>query len=397
LPAVKPLDGVFVLDLARILAGPYCTMTLGDLGARVVKVEEPGKGDDTRGWGPPFWNGESAYYLAVNRNKESVTLNLKHPRGREVLWRLIERADVLIENFRPGTLAGLGFDWGTMHACHPRLIYCAISGYGQTGPERDRPGYDLIAQGEGGVMSVTGEAGGPPFKAGVSQADIVAGMWSLVGVLAALHAREKTGLGQRVDASLLEGQLGLLTYHALNYWASGQEPLRLGNHHPNLTPYGAYAASDGWLTIGVGSQSLWARFVEVIEAPELARRPEFARTSDRVAHRDALECELSARFARRTVAEWLERLGTAGIPCGRVRTVPEALAAEQVRSRGAVVDLPHPSIPDLKVINIPFQLSETPGAPASPPPRLGEHTHRVLAELGYDTGALRELAEAGVI
>jgi crotonobetainyl-CoA:carnitine CoA-transferase CaiB-like acyl-CoA transferase len=255
----------------------------------------------------------------------------------------------------------------------------------------------LIAQGEGGVMSVTGEAGGPPFKAGVSQADIVAGMWSLVGVLAALHARQKTGLGQRVDTSLLEGQLGLLTYHALNYWASGQEPVRLGNHHPNLTPYGAYAASDGWLTIGVGSESLWKRFVEAIEAPELASRPEFAKTSDRVAHRDALERELIQRFARRTVAEWLERLGNAGVPCGRVRSVPEALAAEQVRARGAVVDLPHPLIPDLKVINIPFKLSDTPGAPSSPPPRLGEHTERVLAELGYDPAAIRELAQMGVI
>jgi crotonobetainyl-CoA:carnitine CoA-transferase CaiB-like acyl-CoA transferase len=314
-----------------------------------------------------------------------------------VLWKLIERADVLIENFRPGTLAKLGFDWDTLHARQPRLVYCTISGYGQTGPERDRPGYDLIAQGEGGVMSVTGEAGGPPFKAGVSQADIVAGMWSLVGVLAALHARERTGVGQRVDTSLLEGQLGLLTYHALNYWASGQAPARLGNHHPNLTPYGAYAASDGWLTVGVGSESLWARFVDALEAPELAERPEFARTADRVANRETLERELTTRFARRPVAEWLERLGKAGIPCGRVRTVPEALAAEQVKARGAVVDLPHPTIPDLKVVNLPFKLSETPGAPSAPPPRLGEHTARVLAELGYDVAALQELARAGAI
>ena len=394
---MKPLDGIFVLDLARILAGPYCTMTLGDLGARVVKIEEPKKGDDTRGWGPPFWNGESAYYLAVNRNKESVTLNLKHERAREVLWKLVDRADVLVENFRPGTLAGLGFDWEKLHARNPRLVYAAVSGYGQTGPERDRAGYDLIAQGEGGVMSVTGEAGGAPLKAGVSQADIVAGMWSTIGVLAALQARAITGRGQRVDATLLEGQLGLLTYHAMNYWASGRPPERLGNHHPNLTPYAAFAASDGWLTVGVGSESMWQRFCEAIEDPELARRPEFATNPDRVANREALERRLSERLGTRTVSDWLERLGKAGVSCGQVRSVPEALAATQVAARGMVAPLPHPKIPDFRVVNLPVQLSETPGSPSSPPPLLGEHTARVLGELGYDEAAVRELVAAGAV
>ena len=394
---MKPLDGIFVLDLARILAGPYCTMTLGDLGARVVKVEEPKKGDDTRGWGPPFWNGESAYYLAVNRNKESVTLNLKHERAREILWQLVDRADVLVENFRPGTLAGLGFDWERLHARNPRLVYAAVSGYGQTGPERDRAGYDLIAQGEGGVMSVTGEAGGAPLKAGVSQADIVAGMWSTIGILAALAARAASGRGQRVDATLLEGQLGLLTYHAMNYWASGREPERLGNRHPNLTPYAAFAASDGWLTVGVGSESMWQRFCEAIEDPELARRPEFATNPDRVKNREALERRLAERLRTRTVAEWLERLGQVGVSCGQVRSVPEALAAPQVAARGMVAALPHPKIPDFRVVNLPVQLSETPGAPSSPPPLLGEHTERVLGELGHDAATVRALRAAGAV
>jgi crotonobetainyl-CoA:carnitine CoA-transferase CaiB-like acyl-CoA transferase len=377
---MKPLEGLFIVDLSRVLAGPYCTMTLGDLGARVVKIEEPTRGDDTRAWGPPFWNGESAYFLSLNRNKESLTLNLKSERGREILWQLITRGDVLVENFRPGTLARLGFDWEGLHRRNPRLIYCAISGYGQTGPDSHRAGYDLIAQGEGGVMSVTGEPDGPPTKAGVSQAD----------------AREQTGRGQMIDCSLIEGQLGLLTYQAFNYWA-GQTPARLGNRHPNLTPYETYAAADGHLNVGVGSEGLWQRICEALEAPELAERAEFRTARDRLENRALLEQELAPRFARRTVEDWLARLGKAGVPAGKVRSVPEALSDPHVLARGMVQELPHPKIPDFKVVGLPVHLSETPGEPVSAPPLLGQHTKKVLAELGLDERAIEEFKNQGVV
>jgi formyl-CoA transferase/CoA:oxalate CoA-transferase len=393
---MKPLDELLVVDLSRVLAGPYCTMTLGDMGARVIKIEEPTRGDDTRAWGPPFWHGESAYFLSLNRNKESLTLNLKSEKGRDILWQLIERGDVLVENFRPGTLARLGFDWDAIHQRNPRLIYCAISGYGQSGPDRERPGYDLIAQGEGGVMSVTGEPDGPPLKAGVSQADIVAGLWATIGILSALAARERSGRGQMVDCSLIEGQLGLLTYQAYNYW-SGHTPERLGNRHPNLTPYETYAASDGHLNVGVGSKGLWVRFCQAMEAPELTERPEFKTTRDRLENRALLEKELTPRFTKRSVEEWLERLGDAGVPCGKVRSVPEVLSDAHILARGMIQDLPHPKIPDFKAIGLPVHFSETPGEPVSSPPALGQHTVEVLTELGIDEQTIGVLKEQEVI
>jgi formyl-CoA transferase/CoA:oxalate CoA-transferase len=393
---MKPLDELLVVDLSRVLAGPYCTMTLGDMGARVIKIEEPTRGDDTRAWGPPFWHGESAYFLSLNRNKESLTLNLKSEKGRDILWQLIERGDVLVENFRPGTLARLGFDWDAIHQRNPRLIYCAISGYGQSGPDRERPGYDLIAQGEGGVMSVTGEPDGPPLKAGVSQADIVAGLWATIGILSALAARERSGRGQMVDCSLIEGQLGLLTYQAYNYW-SGHTPERLGNRHPNLTPYETYAASDGHLNVGVGSEGLWVRFCQTMEAPELTERPEFKTTRDRLENRALLEKELTPRFTKRSVEEWLERLGDAGVPCGKVRSVPEVLSDAHILARGMIQDLPHPKIPDFKAIGLPVHFSETPGEPVSSPPALGQHTVEVLTELGIDEQTIGVLKEQEVI
>jgi len=392
-----PLDGLLVVDLSRILAGPYCTMTLGDLGARIVKIEEPGQGDDTRTWGPPFWAGTSTYYLAVNRNKESVTLDLKHDAARAALWKLIARADVLVENFRPGTLERLGFGFDACRDRNPRLVYASISGYGVTGPEASRAGYDLIAQGEGGVMSLTGEPDGTPMKAGVSQADVVAGMWALSGILAALVARERTGRGQRVDASLLDGQLGLLTYLASNHWGTGEPPERLGNRHPNLTPYGTFPCADGWITIGAGNDALFAKLCAALDAPALAARPEFATNPSRLAHRDALEAALAARTRMLTADDALARLRAAGVPGGGVRTVPEALAAPQTLAREMVVELAHPSIPGFRVVGTPVKLSDTPGRPRTAPPALGEHTERVLAELGYDAEAVARLREAGAI
>jgi formyl-CoA transferase len=397
-PAPGPLDGLLVLDLSRILAGPYCTMTLGDLGARVVKIEAPG-GDDTRGWGPPFWNGISTYFLAVNRNKESVTLDLDTPGGREILRALVVRADVLVENFRPGRLAKWGFGYEACAEINPRLIYASVSGYGLEGPDRDRAGYDLIAQGEGGVMSLTGTDGDEPLKAGVSQADIVAGLWLVNGILAALLARASTGRGQRVDTSLLDGQVGLLAYHATNTWATGVAPERLGNRHPNLVPYGTWRCRDAWITLGAGNDALFATLCRALGGPAagLAEDPRFARGPARVEHRAALDQALADALAPLDADDALARLRAAGVPSGRVRTVPEALADPQVHARGMVVALPHPDIPDLRVTGTPIKLSATPGRPRSAPPALGADTGRVLAELGHDAAAIARLRAAGAL
>jgi len=394
-----PLEGLLVVDLSRILAGPYCTMTLGDLGARVIKIEAPGTGDDTRGWGPPFWNGISTYYLAINRNKQSVTLDLDDPAGREVLARLIARADVLVENFRPGRLERWGFGYDACAAMNPRLVYASLSGFGVTGPDRDRAGYDLIAQGEGGVMSITGEAGDPPLKAGASQADIVAGLWLLGGILAALFAREKTGRGQRVDTSLLDGQIGLLTYHATNTWATGEAPERLGNRHPNLAPYGTFRCRNAWITIGAGNDALFGALCRALggAAAALPADPRFATGPERVRHRAPLDAALTTALAGLDADDALVRLRAAGVPGGRVRTVPEALADTQVAARAMVVPLPHPQIPGFRVTGLPVKMSATPGGPRTAPPALGAHTDATLTELGYDAAAIAQLRARGTL
>jgi crotonobetainyl-CoA:carnitine CoA-transferase CaiB-like acyl-CoA transferase len=394
-----PLDGLLVVDLSRILAGPYCTMTLGDLGARVIKVEQPGTGDDTRTWGPPFWNGISTYYLAINRNKESVTLDLDRAEGRAILEALVARADVLVENFRPGRLERWGFGYDACAARNPRLVYASVSGYGLEGPDRDRAGYDLIAQGEGGGMSVTGEADDPPLRAGVSHADIVAGLWLVSGILAALYARERTGRGQRVDTSLLDGQVGLLAYHATNTWATGQAPERLGNRHPNLVPYGAWRCRDAWITLGAGNDVLFRALCGALGGvlAGLADDARFASAHDRVAHREALDEALARTLADVDADDALARLRKAGVPSGRVRTVPEALADPQVHLRDMVVPLEHAAIPDFRVTGTPVKLSATPARPRSAPPGLGADTGRVLAELGHDAASIARLRDAGAI
>ena len=398
LPA-GPLDGLLVVDLSRILAGPYCTMTLGDLGARVIKVEQPGTGDDTRSWGPPFWNGISAYYLAINRNKESITLDLDREEGRAVLAALVDRADVLVENFRPGRLERWGFGYEACAARNPRLVYASVSGYGLEGPDRDRAGYDLIAQAEGGVMSVTGEADHPPLRAGVSHADIAAGLWLVGGILAALYTRERSGRGQRVDTALLDGQVGLLAYHATNTWATGAPPERLGNRHPNLVPYGAWRCRDAWITLGAGNDLLFSALCKALGGAlaGLPADPRFATAPARVAHRTEVDQALDATLGALDAGDALARLRTAGVPSGRVRTVPEALADPQVMARDMVVPLPHPAIPDFKVTGLPVKLSATPGRPRSAPPALGADTGRVLAELGHDEASIARLRAAGAI
>ena len=394
-----PLDGLLVVDLSRILAGPYCTMTLGDLGARVIKVEQRGTGDDTRTWGPPFWKGISAYYLAINRNKESITLDLDRAEGRAILEALVARADVLVENFRPGRLERWGFGYDACAAKNPRLVYASVSGYGLEGPDRDRAGYDLIAQGEGGVMSVTGEADDPPLRAGVSHADIVAGLWLVNGILAALYARERTGRGQRVDTSLLDGQVGLLAYHATNTWATGLAPERLGNRHPNLVPYGAWHCRDAWITLGAGNDGLFRALCAALGGAMagLCEEARFATAHARVEHRAELDAALAHSLEGLDADDALARLRAAGVPSGRVRTVPEALADPQVALRDMVVPLDHDTIPDFRVTGTPVKLSATPARPRSAPPLLGADTERVLAELGHDAASIARLRAAGVV
>ncbi|MDP1569459.1 MAG: CoA transferase [Vicinamibacterales bacterium] len=397
IPPTGPLAGLTVLDLTRVLSGPYCTMTLADLGARVIKVEHPSRGDDTRGWGPPFLGSESAYFLSVNRNKESVTLDFKTAEGRAILDQLIARADVLVENFRPGTLADLGYDAATLCDRHPRLIYCAISGFGQTGPRREEPGYDAVMQAEGGLMSVTGDQSGPPFRLGVAIADIVSGLWAAQGVMAAIIARERTGRGQIVDVGMLDATASLLTYQAAIYFATGQAPTRLGNRHPTIVPYEAFPTADGDLVVAVGNDAIWRRFCEVAGMAALADDPRFATNRDRVAHYDALKPVLDGVFGRRSRQAWIDVLTPAGVPCGSVRDIAEVFGDPQIADREMVVALPHPTIGEVRVTGVPVKLSATPGAVRTAPPTLGQHTEAVLGELGYTTEAIAGLRATGTI
>jgi formyl-CoA transferase len=429
---VNPLEGIRVIDLTRILAGPYCTQALADAGADVLKIEEPGKGDDTRGWGPPFvperggaasrppepprslrasesrsarhsgpprvTPGESAYFLAVNRGKRSLTLNLKAERGREILWRLLEDADVLVENFRPGTMDRMGFGEAAVRARHPRIVYASISGYGGDGPWGGRPGYDAVVQGEGGLMSITGPADGAPHKAGASLADVAAGMTALQGILLALLRRARTGEGGHVDVSLLESLLSTLTYHASTYLMTGQVPSRLGNRHPNLAPYETFEAEDGYVIVGAGSESLWRSFCEVLGDAGLARDPRFETNALRVTNYPTLRAVLAPRLRSRPVAHWLAALEGAGIPCGRVRTVAEALDNPQVSARGLLLEVEHATIGPGRYVGSPIHLSGAGRGSTRPPPSLGQHTEEVLRErLGLGADAVLALRRDGVI
>ncbi len=394
--AVPPLADLTVVDLSRALAGPYCTMMLADLGARVIKIETPAGGDDTRGWGPPFLGGESAYFLSVNRNKESVTLNLKQPRGRDLLLRLLRQADVLVENFRPGAMDRLGLGYAAVHEAIPRLVYCSISGFGQTGPYRERAAYDLIVQGMGGIMGITGEPGGPPTRVGVAVADICAGMFAAYAILAALRVRDRTGRGQWVDASLLDGQVAWMTYMAANYFATGEDSPRVGSAHLLLVPYQPFPTRDGFVNVAVGSEGLWQKFCGALEVP-IADDPRFATNADRVAHRRELLDMLIPVFARRTTAEWVDRLLDAGVPAGPIYRMSEVVADPQVAHRDMIVDLEHPRAGRIRITGVPVKLSETPGAVRTPPPTLGEHTEGVLGRLGVSAAEIASLRTEGVI
>ncbi len=394
---MDPLDGVRVVDLTRILAGPYCTQALADAGADVVKIEEPGKGDDTRGWGPPFVAGESCYFLSVNRGKRSLTLNLKEMEAREILWRLVERADVLVENFRPGTLDRMGFSYEVAQRRNPRLVYASISGYGPDGPWGGRPGYDAVLQGESGLMSITGAPEGPPYKVGASVVDTLAGMTAFQAILLALFRRERTGHGGRVDVSLLESALAVLTYHASSYLLTGAVPQRLGNRHPNLAPYETLESADGSVIVGVGSESLWRTFCATLGRPDLADAPLFRSNADRVSNGTALRETLAPVVRSRRTDEWLALWEGAGIPCGRVRSIAEALDSEQVAARDLLVEIDHPRFGRGRFVGSPIHLDAATRSARRPPPALGEHTAEVLSELGLARQDVERFARQGLV
>jgi formyl-CoA transferase len=394
---MTPHDGLTVLDFSRVLAGPYCTMQLGDLGARVIKIEQPGRGDDTRAWGPPFVGRESAYFLSVNRNKESLALDLKHPAAPAIVDALLARADVLVENFRPGTMERLGIGYDATAANYPGLVYCSISGFGQSGPRRAEAGYDAMMQAEAGLMSITGAADGPPFRVGVAVGDIATGMFAVQGVLAALVARGRTGRGQRVDVAMLDAVTALLSYQASSAFATGETPARMGNRHPSIAPYDTFSTSDGEFVLSVGNDDQFRRLAGVLRRPGLADDHRFRTNADRVLHGEALRAELSSLLSGWRRADLLAALTDAGVPSAAVRTITEALADPQLAARDMVVPLEHIAAGSIRVLGTPLKLSATPASIRTPPPALGQHTDHVLAEVGLSGKEIAGLRTLGAI
>jgi crotonobetainyl-CoA:carnitine CoA-transferase CaiB-like acyl-CoA transferase len=393
-----PLAGIRVLDLTRVLAGPYCTMFLGDLGAEVVKVEQPGVGDDTRGWGPPFSGGESAYFLCVNRNKQSIALDLKSADGIALIRRLAERADVFIENFRPGALDRLGLGDKELRAANPRLIYASLSGFGADGPMAEIPGYDLIVQAWGGLMSITGTAESGPLKVGVAIIDLVAGLMLGKAIVAALYAREKLGVGQKIDTSLLEAEVAALINAGSNYLVGGKVPGRWGNAHPTIVPYQSFQTADSFLVIGVASEGIWKRFCEAIGKNELADDRRFAKNADRVENRAALIAILTEVFLQRDNQSWLKVLNAAEVPCAPIQTIDQVFSAPQVLHRNMLVEVQHRTAGTVKMAGIPVKFSVTPGSVRLPPPLLGEHSSAVLESwLGLTQAQTEELKRKKIL
>jgi crotonobetainyl-CoA:carnitine CoA-transferase CaiB-like acyl-CoA transferase len=412
-PTPGALDGVKVLDLSRVLAGPWCTQTLADLGAEVIKVERPASpgqrgGDDTRGWGPPFLpdttgrdTDDAAYFLGANRNKRSVTIDLAHPQGQALVRRLAAQADVLVENFKVGDMARHGLDAPSLARDFPRLIYCSITGFGQTGPYRDRAGYDYAVQGLGGLMSVTGERddkpGGGPQKVGVAVADLFTGLYATVAILAALRHRDATGQGQVIDMALLDTQVAMLANLGANYLVTSKPPRRAGNAHQNIVPYQVFEVADGHLILAVGNDGQFERFCAVAGLPALPQDPRFARNADRVRHREALVALLEPVLRQRRRDDWLAALEVAKVPAGPINDLAEVFADPQVQARGMAQPLPHPLNPKLELVGSPMKLSTTPVQLRRPPPMLGEHTDEVLVELGLSDAERRQLWASGAL
>jgi formyl-CoA transferase len=371
------LSDVVVIDLSRVLAGPYCTMILGDLGATVIKVEQPGKGDDTRHFGPPYIAGESAYYLGLNRNKRSITLDFSTPEGKQRLLDLLRTATVLVENFRPGTLEKQGLGYEALKALNPGLIYCSISGYGQTGPYTSRPGYDFVAQAESGIMSVTGEIDGEPMRVGVPVGDLSGGMFACMSILAALRVRDHTGKGQYIDISLLETTASLLSNVSSNYLISGEEAQRYGNGHPNIVPYQAFRTSDGYVVVACGNDRLYQGLCRLLGRDDLASDPRFATNPQRVSNRQELVPALQEEFLQRDTGDWLPELRAAGIPCGPINSVSQVFGDPQIQARGFVWECEHPTAGTIRLSGSPIHLSETPTRLYKAPPLLGEDNDAV--------------------
>jgi formyl-CoA transferase len=395
----KPLSDITVLDLSRVLAGPYCTMMLGDLGAEVIKVERPGSGDETRQWGPPDAGGESAYYLCVNRNKRSLTVNLKAPEGQKMTRRLADQSDVLIENYRVGTIQKMGLGYEDLKKKNPGLIYCSITGFGQNGPYKDKPGYDFMIQGMGGVMSFTGEPDGPPMKVGVAIVDITAGLFACSSILAALRHREKTGKGQYIDISLLDSMVAWLANVGSNYLISNERPIRYGNGHPNIVPYEPFNTKDGnYIALAVGNDKQWQKFCGLTGIDHLASDPRFVTNPQRVRNRKALIPIIAEKMMNRPGEEWIRELDNLQIPCGPINTLDKVFSDAQVLERKMVAEVPHPTAKTVKMVASPMKFQETPCEITRHPPLLGEHTEEILREkFGYNSKKIEEFRQQGII
>ena len=391
------LDGLKILDLTRVLAGPYTTMVLADMGADVIKIEEPTKGDDSRQYGP-FIGTESAYFMSLNRDKKSMTLNLKAEKGKEIFKRLVEQADVVVENYRPGTMEKLGLSYDVLKEINPRLIFAACSGFGQTGPDRHKPAYDIIVQGAGGLMGITGYPDGPPTRVGASVGDITAGLFTAIGILTALHARTVSGVGQMVDVSMLDCQVAILENAIARYAVTGEVPGRIGNHHPSITPFDVIKTKKHHVIIAIGNDSLWVKLCDVLGIPDVAEDPRFLTNADRTKNRAYLYPILEAGFLKKTAKEWLRVLEKAGIPCGPVNRIDEIMNDPQVKARDMIIELEHPVAGKLKMPGTPIKLSETPGSIVEPAPLLGEHTFEILGDmLGMTEEEILALKEEKVL
>jgi len=393
-----PLNGIRIIDLTRILAGPFCTMNLGDMGAEVIKIEQPGRGDDTRGWGPPFAGDQAAYFLGINRNKKSVTLNLKDSRAQKILGDLLRNADVLIENFKPGTLEGWGFSRDWLEANVPRLIHCSITGYGDKGPKAGMPGYDFLLQAESGLMSVTGEKDGGPQKLGVAIVDVCTGQYAAICILAALHARSGSGFGQRIDLSLFNTSLSMLINVASNYLVGHVIPIRYGNGHPNVVPYRDYPCGIGNIAIAVGNDMQFKKLAMLLDHPEWADDIRFQTNADRVNHREECDSAIRDVLSNQKADHWIKLFEREGIPCSKINSVEEALESEQARANNMVLEMEHATSGVIRTLGIPYTFSETPASSQMPPPFLGEHTKEILTRfVNLEDKEIENLASDGVI